>query len=100
MNELQSYMVKSIIRAHQPVCYCIYAFCLGVRLSYAPLLEVSRILPPCHTIYYLFISLLAAMTVETGIAVNRGSTVFESARWKLTKKAIISVATWDVPAGY
>ena len=40
------------------------------------------------------------MTVETGIAVNRGSTAFESAHWKLTKKVIISVATWDIPAGY
>ena len=51
---------------------------LGVKLSYTPLLEVSRVLPRL----LLFISLLAVMMVETGIAVNRGSTAFESVHWK------------------
>ena len=51
-----------------------------------------------HTITY-FMSLLVAMMVKTGIAIRRGPTGFKSVRWKLAKKASISVATWDVPAG-
>jgi len=46
-----------------------------------------------------FMSLLVAMMVKTGIAINRGPTGFKSAHWKLAKKPIICVVTWDIPAG-
>jgi len=49
---------------------------------YDPYLEINRVLPnPYSLLYTCFISLLAAMMVETGIAVDRGPTGFESVHW-------------------
>ena len=53
--------IQGVIQSFQPTCYCI------------------------------FISLLAAMMVETDITFFRGPTAFESVHWKLAKKAIISI---------
>ena len=103
MNEIRTQDNEQVTELHSevhnlssPARLLLYlCLLLGVKLSYTPLLEVSRVLPRL----LLFISLLAVVMVETAIAVNRGSTAFESVHWKLTKKAIISVATWDIPAG-
>jgi len=72
MSKLQRYTVKSIIRGYQPVCYCIRAFCLGVKWLYS---HVSTgFFPPAVPSATCFISLLAAVMLETGIANNRGPT--------------------------
>ena len=62
-----TYTVKSIIRGYQPVCYCIYAFSLGVKWSYISCLEVSTgFFPPAVPYTTCFISLLVAVMLETG----------------------------------
>ena len=55
---------------------CLYLL-FGIEVVVHPTLGGRyRVLPTCHTIYYLFHLLAAALMVETGAAVDRGPTSF------------------------